>query len=1698
MSKFGKGRKLLALVSTLVMLFTLLTPFTALAAENADGYEEVLRFSAFEKEYESGFVGGNIYANWSWAKDDQSATDITAGHDLKNLRLQLKFELTGPEGNAQMSSTWNKNGYLKIRSAEDNGENNYGWYFRPSSSYPMTLRAGENELLIPLVNVAGDGYETTATGKMDWTRVDRILMVVEGKDMKKDVHDHKMKITYAAIVDIGEQPEPTPSIEMPTLFANNMMFQQGKDFKVWGKAEPGENIQVILDTAEGERVFLKSGSAGDDGKWEVMMPAMEASYQKYTMTVNAIKDGEISKTKVIRDVLFGEVWVAAGQSNMALPVRDELYATQYAEEAATTEKNEYIRMFWEPNTPYGDAEQPFDPQEDVPGAYWGKGNHDGDVLSVSAVGYHFAKKMQQELDIPVGILYTPVGGSVIEAWIPKDAIDADAEYKAFLQSKNKYCDENNWPTGWNRMSALYNQKISALKGYNVAGTIWYQGCSNVDEGDMYGHALTLLRDSWNDVFGFETGENDMPFIFTSLEPWVDTQKKGPQHLAIFTEGMYDGWAENEYRNMAMINIYDQPLFFLDGNGNSHDPIHPTVKIGVGERFATAAYNMRYANPTTEYTAPVYKSHVAVDTDEDGINDAIDVTFDHVGDCLGVINRLYEDDELGINKGDGLTSFTDTDDLHGFAIAGTGGVYVDAKAKITGKDTVRVWSEGLKNPVNVTYNFYSYYTGGTLKNSVDIPATPFRSDRVGSATYFNAQDWKYADSNVWVPYTNNLNGNNLNWVDFLPAWENAPIEGGEGTITYDGEVKAEGRASIKYTYTPDKNGNAGLGPVMGYLNVTNQFQNFDTISVQVKNPDAVSKMLSLAIQSGDAIYLAYPVVDGEVGETMPAAKVKGSSDFTTYTFSLRHLLGEDNTVLTETDTVLSNVDALEFLISGQNAGTIYLDDVTFGFLYDANVDTSALEREFAWSTHTGLIDPNMYTQDSLAAYTAVMDQAAAVLDDPVATQSQIDRMAAAVKEARLNLKETTSAMTFSKFERPMSVGDNNQQNLYMDWTLGDVAPTDLSENIENKYLYLSFTLIRPDDVTDSVFNSFGWIKLRSTDDNGENNYGWQWNAQNNFGFKAGKNEIMLPLKDGDTMGGKCTITRTGTMDWTRVDRILLAMSDGKMSGRTGEFTIIMEEARVVDTTQIAALKASLQSFMGVTPTGTDATAKAAYDRALVQAQAILDDETATLTQINRAGVNLFCALNVLNGTATFNMADKAALVAEIATKPAKEQKKYDQKSWFAYEEALAQAEAVNARDYAYQIEVDDAVDTLKAARNSLVLLPGANTTELEALIKECEESDLSGYTPASVKFYTDSVATGKNLLDTDPSQAQVDNAVKAIKEGKSMLTEQLTTDDPSITLSFPKSNVTTNTLLGGRQFYINWQQGEGLTNDNTLGGGVNMSGTAANGANKNLALYLDVQFADLQNAGIDLSACWTNLYVRLRSSRLSSAEKAAKLVQIKPTDVTIENGAFSVMVPLSDMVTENINWGDVKELNIWFEVPAEYQLAGNGNSDKLQVTLSNVKIAAIPGAENPPAPVVDKTALNTAITAAEAITDLSGYTAESAKAFTDALAAAKAVANKADATQTEVDNAKKALTDAQTGLTEKEPAPIVNYGDVNGNGSVTAEDALLALQIATNKVTPSDAQKAAADVDGNGDVTANDALLILQFATKKINSFPVEQ
>ena len=414
---------------------------------------------------------------------------------------------------------------------------------------------------------------------------------------------------------------------------------------------------------------------------------------------------------------------------------------------------------------------------------------------------------------------------------------------------------------------------------------------------------------------------------------------------------------------------------------------------------------------------------------------------------------------------------------------------------------------------------------------------------------------------------------------------------------------------------------------------------------------------------------------------------------------------------------------------------------------------------------------------------------------------------------------------------------------------------------------------------------------------------------------------------------------------------------------------------------------------------------------------------------------------------------------------------------AVESALSAAWEVYEDNNAVAGDIRQAVDVLKTALDGLRAAVPVDKTALQQEV-EGALTDLDGYTSATAAAYREALeAAGAVLADGEATQLEVNEALSALQEAR----ERLQVNDPTtVGLTFSQANGVQTRLLYGTMFYTDWK-----TADNAPG---NMEGTAANGSNKNMALQATVTFTPLHD-GVDLTTAWKQLGFRLRSSWVDNSEKASGFYNITPGQVTLdENNSFDVVIPLSAIATENINWADVRDINITCELNDPYRYPAEQDSPDMALTLSDVRIAAMQPEDGP-----DLTALKDAIARAEGI-DGSLYTDETADALRRALETAKAVLVDGEATQDEVDGACRALEQALTGLEEKpQPQPVV-YGDVNGDGTVTAADALLALQAATGKLNLTDAQQTVADVNSEAGVTSADALLILQFATRKISSF----
>ncbi len=213
-------------------------------------------------------------------------------------------------------------------------------------------------------------------------------------------------------------PPPARKIVMDPLFTDNMVLQRDQTIKIWGKAEPGSSVEVELGNSRAEAV------AGGQGRWEAALPPMPAG-GPYELILR----GE--KTYRIKNVMIGEVWVCSGQSNMEMPVsrvmnaKQEIAAAHYPEiRLLTVEKatspaplDTFRSAGWQLCTPKT-------------------------VADFSAVAYFYGRSLYKELNVPIGLIHSSWGGTVIEAWTSAETLRKFPEFADRLDSLEKISHEN--------------------------------------------------------------------------------------------------------------------------------------------------------------------------------------------------------------------------------------------------------------------------------------------------------------------------------------------------------------------------------------------------------------------------------------------------------------------------------------------------------------------------------------------------------------------------------------------------------------------------------------------------------------------------------------------------------------------------------------------------------------------------------------------------------------------------------------------------------------------------------------------------------------------------------------------------------------------------------------------------------------------------------------------------------------------------------------------------------------------------------------------------------------------------------------------------------------------------------------------------------------------------------------------------------
>lgn len=345
-------------------------------------------------------------------------------------------------------------------------------------------------------------------------------------------------------------------LKYPT--GDHMVLQQNSQAAVFGFATPGANITV---TPSWDKASYTAKTDGK-GHWTAYVPTPAAGYNAYTISVKG-DGGSIT----INDVLVGEVWLASGQSNMEMPIKgfDNCPVKGYNEIITQAPAPERIRML------YVRTVQADEPQEEVTNTDGWLCADPNSIPEMSAAAYFFARKLNEVLDIPVGVVAFARGGARVEGWLPKETVAAFGEDVSAEAVKQKM--------DMLRPYEMYNGMQVPLQGYTARGFIWYQGCSNVGHEDEFVPRMVELvrqwREDWKDV------GNKMPFYMVEITPYSNHNGTG----AALRKAQHD--VAKLVPNCGIICTNDLVAPYEAAN------IHPCDKESVGNRLAYLALNRDY-------------------------------------------------------------------------------------------------------------------------------------------------------------------------------------------------------------------------------------------------------------------------------------------------------------------------------------------------------------------------------------------------------------------------------------------------------------------------------------------------------------------------------------------------------------------------------------------------------------------------------------------------------------------------------------------------------------------------------------------------------------------------------------------------------------------------------------------------------------------------------------------------------------------------------------------------------------------------------------------------------------------------------------------------------------------------------------------------------------------------------------------------
>lgn len=512
-------------------------------------------------------------------------------------------------------------------------------------------------------------------------------------------------------------------MKLASIFTNSMILQRDIPIKVFGTGNGNVHITFLNETVS---------TTSKDGKWCVVLNSHPAG-GPYTMQISLN-----GKMIILSDILIGDVFLVGGQSNMEMP----LFKTDDGYEEVENCENSNIRFFTVPRRFKAGVDNygwHFSAvlNKDTPWVYCNKKS----ASLFSAIGYYFAKYIQKEFNVPIGIISCNWGGKKIEAFIERkyfynnrvlshiikeydelisriDMAEYEKKFEQFLKDMEYYCTVKKpcemdlvneygvaaaeaksmgygaqpiFETGpYDGVSAgnLWETMFSTIVPYTIKALLWYQGEANSPDYKTYAEKYLIFLKCFRENFGY-----NIPSYAVEIAPFLRNSNQLLQGVK----------GELEEKNWAYIREQQQLATEMESNNylvttqelGAMYEIHPHQKKEIARRLSLKVLKYTYDRDVLA-DQPIYESVEFIDG-------KAYITVKNAATLFGNINDVI------------------------MYIAGEDESLKRAKVEIV-DNKICAYSDEVNNPILVRYAFEMYYFGAHIYNEAGLPLAPFRTDK----------------------------------------------------------------------------------------------------------------------------------------------------------------------------------------------------------------------------------------------------------------------------------------------------------------------------------------------------------------------------------------------------------------------------------------------------------------------------------------------------------------------------------------------------------------------------------------------------------------------------------------------------------------------------------------------------------------------------------------------------------------------------------------------------------------------------------------------------------------------------------------------------------------------------------------------------------------------------------------------------------